>query len=132
MSEFSRFPAALALVATVSLPISALALDTNNFNFSTTGDLYQICSAEGTGEGVVESMLACRSFLEATVQYHDAVSDRKKMKRLICYPGSATVEDARVTFLAWAGENKGDAKLMGELPVVGVVRALAKSYPCPK
>lgn len=130
MSAFSRFPAALALVATVSLPMSALALEASSFNFDTTGDLHELCAVEGTGEGVVESLLACRAFLEATVQYHDAVSDRKKMKRLICYPGSATVEDARAAFLTWAEENKGDAKRMGELPVVGVVRALAKAYPC--
>jgi hypothetical protein len=32
--------------------------------------------------------------------------------------------------MAWAEANKDNAKLMGEQPVVGVVRALAAKYPC--
>jgi len=35
-----------------------------------------------------------------------------------------------MVFIAWAKANQGDAKLMGEQPVVGLVRALAKDYPC--
>jgi len=112
------------------LATSAQAVDESNFRFDTTEDLYQLCSVEGDSEGVVEARLACRAFIEATVQYHDEVSDRKKMKRLICYPSTATIEDGRLAFVAWVTKNKSSSKYMSEIPVVSLVRALAGAYPC--
>lgn len=120
----------LALTLGLAVPVAALALDESDFGYESTEDLYQICAAEGSSEGAVQARLACRAFIEATVQYHDAVSDRKKMKRLICYPKRATIADARKTFVAWAAKHQGDAERMGELPVVGLVRSLAAAYPC--
>jgi hypothetical protein len=119
-----------ALLAAGSLSSPALAVDESNFNFKTTNDLLAVCSVEAEGEGAVQALLACRSFIAATVQYHDAVSDRKKMKRLICYSPTATLEDGRKAFVGWAKRNAGDEKRMGEPPVVGVVRALAEASPC--
>ena len=119
-----------ALLAAASLSTVARAVDETNFNFKTTKDLVEICSVEGEGEGAVEALLACRAFIAATVQYHDAVSDRKKLKRLICYSPSATLEDGRTAFVGWAKRNASDAKRMAEPPVVGVVRALAEVSPC--
>lgn len=131
MRRYSRYAVmAGALLASSALTTPALALDESDFKFDTTENLFQVCSAEGEGEGVVEAQLACRAFIEASVQYHDAVSDRKKMKRLICYPGTATIADATGVFVAWGKKNADNAKLMGELPVVGLTRALAESYPC--
>lgn len=121
---------AAVMAATLLASGATLAVDGTDFTFETTEDLYQICSAQGQGEGAVEARLACRAFLEATVQYHDAVSDRKKMKRLVCYPKGATIADARNAFVAWGKDHAGDAKRMGEIPVVGLVRALANAYPC--
>jgi len=131
MRRYSRYAVvAGALLASSALTTPTLALDESDFKFDTTEDLYQVCSAEGGGEGVVEAQLACRAFIEASVQYHDAVSDRKKMKRLICYPGTATIADATGVFVAWGKKNADNATLMGELPVVGLTRALAETYPC--
>ncbi len=131
MTRFRRFTIrAGLLLAGTALATAALALDESNFKYETTKDLYQVCSAQGEGEGVAEAQLACTAFVEATVQYHDAVSDRKKMKRLICYPSTATIADAKSTFVAWGAKNAADDKLMGELPVVGLVRSLAAAYPC--
>ena len=121
---------AASLAAVLAIPGTSLALDESNFSYETTSDLYQICSTEGDSQGAVEAQLACRAFLEATVQYHDEVSDRKKMKRLICYPKGATIADARRAFVAWGAKNIGSAARMGEIPVVGLVRALAAAYPC--
>jgi len=58
------------------------------------------------------------------------VSDRKHLKRLICYQKGATVTDGRAAFVAWAEKNLTDKKRMDELAVVGLVRALAQRYPC--
>lgn len=109
---------------------SALAVQDEDMSFDTTEDLYQVCSVEpGAAESVAASF-ACRGFIEGAVQYHDAVADRRNLKRLICYPSTATVADGRAAFVAWAKRNAGNATLMNEVPVVGLVRALAEKYPC--
>jgi hypothetical protein len=119
--------AALALVA----PSLAVAeVGESNFSLQSTRDLYELCSAPSDHSDYAPAIYSCRAFLEATVQYHDAVSDGKTLKRLICYPSSATLEDARTAFVAWAKSNARNRSLMGEMPVMGVVRALEDKYPC--
>ncbi|MGB5734128.1 MAG: Rap1a/Tai family immunity protein [Thiohalocapsa sp.] len=114
----------------LALSGSLMAAQDEDFNFDTTEDLYQVCSTPASSPEAVPASFACRAFIEATMQYHDEISDRKKMKRLVCYPQSATIGDGRSAFVAWAKENAADKTLMGETPVVGVVRALAAKYPC--
>lgn len=126
-SPLRAFGAALVAFA---LAAPAAAVEEKNFSFDTTEDLVRICSAEASDPAFTASQVACTAFIEATVQYHDAVSNRKQLKRLICYPQGATIADGRAAFLAWAQKNAGDAKRMAEQPVVGLVRALAKAYPC--
>ncbi len=114
----------------LALSGSLLAAQDEDFNFDTTEDLYQVCSTTPEDPENIPATFACRAFIEAAMQYHDAVSDRKKMKRLVCYPSTATIADGRQAFLAWAEANSGNKSLMGEVPVVGLVRALAAKYPC--
>jgi hypothetical protein len=109
---------------------SAIAVQNEDLDFKTTEDLYQVCSVDPGAPEYNVTSFACRAFIAATVQYHDEVSNRKKMKRLICYPKGATVADGRAAFVAWAKKHSGDKKLMNEVPVVGLVRALAEKYPC--
>jgi hypothetical protein len=109
---------------------SVWAADNEDFNYDTTEDLYQVCSSKPDATDYIPASFACRAFIEAAVQYHDEVTDRKRLKRLICYPSTATVADGQAAFVAWAEAHKDDAKLMGEQPVVGLVRALAAKYPC--
>jgi len=40
------------------------------------------------------------------------------------------VVGGRAAFVAWAQKHLADKKLMNEMPVVGLVRALAERYPC--
>ena len=127
----SRLQAAgAALLAVLLVQPAAAAVQDKYFSFGTTEDLYQVCSDDAADPAYTAAQVACTAFIEATVQYHDAVSGKKELKRLICYPQGTTIADGRTAFLAWAQKNAGDAKLMGELPVVGLVRALAKAYPC--
>ncbi|KAA6185269.1 hypothetical protein F2Q65_09210 [Thiohalocapsa marina] len=121
---------ALVLALGLSLAGSAVAGNTDSFDFDTTEDLLTVCSVSADDAAHVPALLACRAFIEATVQYHDAVSDRKQLKRLVCYPKNTTIDDGRKAFVAWGGTNRDNAELMGELPVVGLVRALAAKYPC--
>jgi hypothetical protein len=130
MRASTSIAALAAALLAASFTTSATALDDEDFTYRTTEDLYQICSVSDDAKNAVAPAFACRAFIAATVQYHDAVSDRKKMKRLICYPQTATIADGRAAFLDWAGRNAGNAERMNEQPVVGLVRALAEAYPC--
>lgn len=122
----------IAVIAAAGLSLSAQALTVadEDFNFDSTEDLYEVCSTPSDAAEYTVASFSCRAFIEAAVQYHDAVSDRETLKRLICYPKTATVGDGRRAFLAWAEANMDNKKLMEEQPVVGVVRALAAKYPC--
>jgi hypothetical protein len=126
--RFGRETAALtSVIALVGMMAgTAIAVEADDLRFDTTEDLYQVCAADPSSP----AQLACTGFIEATVQYHDGVANKRDMKRLICYPEGTTVANGRRVFVAWAEANKGDAELMGEQPVVGLVRALAKAYPC--
>ena len=106
------------------------AIENRNIDFNSTEDLYQVCSVAPEAPEYLAASFACRGFIEGAVQYHDAVTDRKHLKRLICYPQGATVAEGRQIFVAWVEEHAGDQKLMAEMPVVGLVRALAARYPC--
>jgi len=120
--------AAAALTGLVSQP--ALAVVEADFQFDRTEDLVHVCSVAATEAEYVASSLACTAFLEATVQYHDASTAHKKGKALVCVPPKVTVADVRQIFLDWANQNKNNQKYMAELPVNGVMRALAAKYPC--
>lgn len=120
-----------AVVATFLVPAIPLAdVGEADFSLRTTQDLYDLCSAPADHSDYAPAIYSCRAFLEATVQYHDAVSDGKTLKRLICYPATASLEDARVAFVSWAKANARDKALVNEMPVMGVVRALEDKYPC--
>ncbi|NCC27204.1 MAG: hypothetical protein EOM22_03380 [Gammaproteobacteria bacterium] len=129
--SYRQGPAMLAaLLATAVFVSPASALQEADFHYDSTENLYRICSVAPDADGHPIASLACRAFLEATVQYHDGVTARNGLKRLVCYPQGATIEDAREAFVAWAQANAGNKELMGEQPVKGVVRALAAKYPC--
>jgi len=126
----ASFKAASATLLTLAIAAPAVAIEDKNISFDTTEDLFRVCSVDAADASYAAAQVACTAFIEATVQYHDAVSNQKQLKRLICYPQGATIADGRTAFLAWAQKNAGDAKRMAEMPVVGLVRALAKTYPC--
>ena len=131
MSKTSAFIKAFAsAVMAGAISQTAFAVQDEDLNFDTTEDLYQICSVEEGAAEYIPAIFACRGFIEATVQYHDEVTDRKHLKRLICYPRTATIADARTIFVAWTKKHANNQKLMNEPPVVGLVRALAARYPC--
>jgi len=120
----------LAVTAGLTLSVQAAPVADEDFHFDTTSDLYQVCATPSDAPEYLVASFSCRAFIEATVQYHDAVSDQKRLKRLICYPKTATIADGRQAFLAWAKANQDNQTWMNEQPVIGLVRALAAKYPC--
>lgn len=132
MNRFSRFPhLAVALGAVVTFASgAALAADPEDFGFDTTEDLYEVCSTPVDVPEHVPAALACRAFIEATVQYHDQIVGREDVKRLVCYDETTTIQEAREVFVDWGKKNMRNKKLKSEQPVVGLMRSLSKAYPC--
>ena len=111
-------------------PTLAHAVDTENFVLKTTEDLYRVCSV-GTDDPLRrESLNFCEGFLLGVVEYHDAVSDRQHLQRLICYPSTATRDQGIQAFVDWAAAHQQDGKFMQDPPVEGAVRGLASKWPC--
>jgi hypothetical protein len=46
-----------------------------HLSLRSTQDLYDLCSVPGDHPDYAPAIYSCRAFLDATVQYHDAVSD---------------------------------------------------------
>jgi hypothetical protein len=122
----------LAMPFALALAQPAAAVQDANFKFDTTADLVAVCATPASTPEYPVANQACRAFIEATVQYHDEISDRKHLKRLICYPTNATIDDGKAALASWALTHISDQKLMGEQPVVGLMRSLAAKYPCKK
>ncbi len=108
----------------------AKAVEDDDLRFDTTEDLHDVCAVPADAPEYALANQACRAFIEGAVQYHDAVSDKKRLPRLICYPKNATIQDGKNAFVAWASKNAGNKTRMGELPVIGLVRSLEDKYPC--
>ncbi|MGE5837662.1 MAG: Rap1a/Tai family immunity protein [Acidobacteriota bacterium] len=111
-------------------PGFARAVDTGNFTLKTTEDLYRVCSATPDDPLRREAVNFCAGFLLGAVSYHDAITDRENLKRLICYPPTAPRDQGIQAFIDWAATHQGDQKFMNDPAVVGAVRGLAAKWPC--
>lgn len=125
-----RFKALIALAGVCVWPIGATALDTPPLSLKTTEDLYHVCTPAPDDPQRREALDLCEGFLIGAVSYHDAVSDREHLKRLICYPTTVTRDEGVAAFVAWAQSHQQDGKFMSDPPVYGVVRGLASKWPC--
>jgi hypothetical protein len=128
MRSFLRGFGGIAL-ATLLLQ-QATAVQASDSDIYDVRELYTTCSVAPDSAEYITATFGCLGFIGGAVQYHDAVSDRKHLKRLICYPKGATVTDGREAFVEWGKRNLSNKKRMDELAVVGLVRALAEKYPC--
>jgi len=119
-------------VGTVMLltALPAASREPVDFDLRTTQDLYTLCSAKPNTPAHDPSISACLGFISGVVQYHHGVNDGKRLPRWICYPEGTTRGDGRMAFIAWAEKNKDNKELMNQLPVIGLVKALAEKYPC--
>jgi hypothetical protein len=106
------------------------AADTTNFALKTTEDLYRVCSTPANDPQHSEAIHFCEGYLLGVVTYHDAVTERENLKRLICYPPTVTRDQGTQAFIDWAAHHQTDNKFMNDPPVVGAVRGLAAKWPC--
>ena len=108
--------AILGLLLAAATPLSTFAVEETDFNMNTTRDLYDLCSVKDDNPNYLPAHWACRGFLEGAVQYHDGVSDQEHLKRLICYPATATIADGKV-FLGGMDDTLGILKCFDEVTV---------------
>ena len=111
-------------------PGLALAFDMSDFTLKTTEDLYQVCSVPDSDPVRPQALAFCEGFLLGVVSYHDAVVDREHLKPLICYPKTATRDEAIAAFVSWAASEQQSQKYMDAPPVLGAIRGLAHKWPC--
>ena len=118
------------LVGLIAFPGLAGAVDSQRFDLKTTEDLYQVCTTPDNDPLRPQAINFCQGFLLGAVSYHDAITDREHLKRLICYPSTATRDEGITAFISWAASHQTDQKFMAEPPVYGAVRGLASKWPC--
>ena len=129
--NFRQFlTAVLAAAACAALwPGDSSAAD-RSFWITDTQDLLDICTVPREDPQRDEAIHYCLAYMDGVIDYHDILTDHEEMKRLICYPDTATLEQGVLVFIDWAQEKQADMKVMKEPPVLGVVRALAAKWPC--
>ena len=120
----------LGVVILVLCPRLGQAMDMGYFTLKTTEDLYRVCSVAPDDPLRREALDFCEGFLVGVVSYHDAVTDREHLKRLICYPQTATRDQGIQAFVDWAAAHQQDQKYMRDPAVYGAVRGLASKWPC--
>ena len=123
-----------AVLGIAALGVTALwfgqAKTEPSFFIATTEDLYELCTTARDDPQRPAAIHYCIAYLDGVVDYHDAVSAHENLKPLICYPDRSTLEQGVLVFIRWAEERQGDEMIMDEIPVIGVVRALANEWPC--
>jgi len=127
-----RLTPLLGMAVVALWPGLARATDTADFNLKTTQDLYRVCSVAPNDPLRREAIEFCEGFLLGVVTYHDAVTDRENLRRLICYPSTATRDQGIQAFIDWAAAHQQNQKFMNDPPVFGAVRGLASKWPCNK
>jgi len=125
-----RFPVLVGMTLVALWPGFARAVDKADFDLNTTEDLYKVCSVGPNDPLRSEALNFCEGFLLGVVSYHDQVTARRKLKRLICYPPTVTRDQGIQAFNNWAASHQQDQKYMNEPPVIGAVRGLAATWPC--
>lgn len=129
---FKKLLAAALTVACCAVMVTGqdATADDRIFAVKTTGDLFNLCTLPGDHPLRGEGINYCLGYMDGAVDYHDVLSEHEDMKRIVCYPETATLELGVAVFIAWAEEKEEDTEMMGTPPVVGITRALAKKWPC--
>lgn len=111
------------------LATRAAALTIDDFTVTSTHDLVKLCSADTDDRYRDPAKGFCLGYLDATWDYHEALTRGEDFDALACPEPTVTRDMALRVFLQWAEANPG--MLDGETPVQGVMRAISEKWPCP-
>ncbi len=124
--ELRKFVGAIVLCL---VPALAHAVERVDFDLNTTHDLLDLCMVDESDPLAEEGAYLCVGYFVGAIHYHNSVIG-PEMKPLVCAPEGTTRNDVIHTFVAWGQANAGNMELMGEVPVVGAVRAAEEKWPC--
>ncbi len=124
--------AALVLAAGLALGQgAATAAEDRAFLVNSTRDLHNLCTVPDDAAMRTEAINYCMAYIDGAIDYHDVLTEgNNDMKRIVCYPETATLELGVITFIKWGESKQSNDKLMDEQPVLGVLRALSDEWPC--
>lgn len=106
-----------------------LAVEQVDFHLKTTQDLLDVCTVQLGNPLSIEAIHFCEGYIAGAVVYHDMIVG-KDMKPIICYPKGTTRNDAVHVLAEWEKANQGNAQLMNDPAMYGLIRALQEKWPC--
>lgn len=127
MGKTLRSSTMIAAIAGSLMAGQSLALSVDDFVVSRTGELVKLCSAPEDDRYRDPARGFCLGYLDATWDYHQALTKGEDFTALACPDAGVTRDDALRVFLQWAEANSDN---LDETPVQGVMRAFAAKWPC--
>ncbi len=123
-----RYAICLILLAFVTLPFTALAVEKADFQVQTTESLLDLCTASPGSDLYEEAINFCHGYLIGAYHYHKASKKGPNAKDQICEPDPAPTRNQTIDmFVAWA---KANPRYHTELPVETEFRFLMETWPC--
>jgi len=123
--------AAVAGLALGLLPSPALAIDADDLVIDSTRDLYDLCSAPANDPQADNAQLLCIGYFSGAIDYHQAVIG-PNFPPIVCPPEGTTRRTVIDNFVAWGGQNAGNAELMDTPPIEGAFMSAMAKWPCPE
>ncbi len=117
----------IALAVLIS-PIQNLAASQDSRPVSTTADFVELCDVSADDPAYATSMAFCLGYIDAVIDYHDALTAGPKYDPIACPDREVTREEVVAVVLDWSRNNA--QYLTGETPVNGVMRAASEKWPC--
>jgi hypothetical protein len=106
------------------------AITPDNYDVSTTGDLIALCSVSVDDPLYNAAMGFCLGYIDAAMDYHEALTAGGKYDAVACPDTKVAREEVVGVFVDWSNHNAQYLEV--ETPVLGVMRAAAEKWPCPK
>jgi len=118
------------LLGVFLMPAWVGAVQKDDFEVDTTGDLIDLCTAPESDPLQKEAVHFCLGFLEGSYHYHVVSNLGPAGKRLVCLPDPPPPRAQIVSmFLDWARKHP---EYLNEEPVDTWFRFLIETYPCKK
>jgi hypothetical protein len=118
----------ISAIAALAASTQTLAGALQDHQVTTTEDLIELCSVSADDPLYNAAMGFCLGYIDAALDYHSALTAGPKHAAITCPDSTVSREEVVVVVVEWS---KRDAQhLKGELPVTGVMRAVAEKWPC--
>jgi hypothetical protein len=114
----------LGILCTLFTPSALAQVDTDKL---TAGDLIILCSANASDTSYASAKAFCYGYIDATLDYHQALTSGPKFKPLTCPPAGVSREEVALAVIAWSQQN---SQVKDEQPVQMIMQAAASTWPC--